>query len=72
MQLHKKYLREAFLTGVDGENANLFVPIYNKMVKNSLISSAYKNKTITMGELFTLVGIVADKQDKAIDKYIGL
>ena len=42
------------------------------MVKNSLISSAYKNKTITMGELFTLVGIVADKQDKAIDKYIGL
>ena len=66
----KAELKKAFMSGVDGANANLFYPI-RKNIFLSLISKGFRKNTITIEELYKILCLTEDKQDKAIDKYIN-
>ena len=67
----KRELKKAFMSGVDGANANLFAKVRYSMQTNGLINGIGVKKTITIGELYSLLCDVEDAQDKEISKYIN-
>ena len=66
----KKELKKAFMAGVDGANANLFSRIRIAMRDANLHTIPNASKTITLGDLYSLLIVVEDKQEKDIDKFL--
>ena len=63
----KRKLQQAFNRGVDGRNANLFLLVRLAMRELNLNTAPNASKTITMGELYSILIKTENKQEKGID-----